>query len=985
MKKFRLLFILFILLMPNSVNAVKNCYYRNGNWVCSGSPIDGTECHYGGRSWLCDTSRGDNNIYHCIDPGESSPPGKPLIVQGEETDPSILTIASEGLDADAICTIREYRGSGSCWDSKSHLSAAARRGDYKLGGSNNLDGLNYTITFTETEWDENLIKQTDNIFSKKFILKITKNNFDTTGVNLDYSVEVNTKRGNSNIQVVQKNVSGSLDGTLTAEVLVYSKKLITLDIDTVNLTASVYASKHYSTVCWATRGGSQSFIGECDGGYATKDFHESTSFPVTKTCQYKIVTDPVTGQEYPEYTMHVVRPGTDRAEEQKVDAVTFMKKGCCSDVQPKFFNTKTKEGREAIEYYKNNCMTKDLVSYENECGTDSCDGEKNYKSYSTSFVWQVPMDTLKKNVLKDIKFTDVNNSNDKLKHYYDESLSNKYCKVVTSEDNEIYFPTTAAATSGRFFVFQELNKKECDLTTLNYNSKTCFRQPYIHGKISLYVMTDYTSWKNDYDAAVSEQTQACGNTSGDDANSLQNTIACQDATTKVNSLNAAKASCEDKINNFEYNLEPTLTFSYEQAMPLNSIRGTCSDKRKNSKTGEEECFVKENISMYATKTSDDPVKYWPNVTTDVTKTNNIKYTFSSNNVYENTYEKTVYYRPKLYSYSLLPSGEVKTKSFQSVSKTIENGLEVGYVYNVKVTSYEGIYNTWFDIDNLGNGGKNSNLHKMVIQEYKAASRKDYNNDESLMFKSQCKFCMEEGSFQRECNTCEDLEPKFVFRNVALDNITPNGRDTDTNWVDDKGNKAKWLISQTSGNNIAVASTTSTDKEMLDNAGKTIKVTTLESDGKKASAVQTANAKDYIYDDSTGEYLEYDITLTTEDMRLIKENNRKFDYATLNLCANNYTGNNSKSGDEDYCFKCNQDGKECESTFLDAYASSTVGRSKWKYYFYNPDNPDESTFIKGTMASGDVLTALKKIQGNENGRYPDPENQQGWLNTYKNWP
>ena len=60
-------------------------------------------------------------------------------------------------------------------------------------------------------------------------------------------------------------------------------------------------------------------------------------------------------------------------------------------------------------------------------------------------------------------------------------------------------------------------------------------------------------------------------------------------------------------------------------------------------------------------------------------------------------------------------------------------------------------------------------------------------------------------------------------------------------------------------------------------------------------------------------------------------------------------------------------------------------TKWKYYFYNTDNPDKSTFIKGTMASGDVLAALKKIQGNEDGRYPDPENQQGWLNTYKNWP
>ncbi len=955
MKKLRLLFILFILLIPNVVKADKCGFaYEPDGWLCY--PYEGT-------------------MFHCIDPGAASASfyekGGFLYV-GVEDDSTLLSYTSNGLTDEVIHNIRNSRRAGG---NVFNLSKTYSNGLSKLrtlsNNSADLD-VNANITWTEdTGWVDPLIndRKSNRKFSKKFNLSIEVTG-DMTDVNINYSVNVS---GGGSFKLAGAT-QGPANSNVSTDIIVYSDTMI--DASTVVLTANVNASKTYKVLKRATIGAAdgspgQMFIGLVDGGTKTRSFSGTTSFPVTKTCQYKIVTDEK-GQEYPEYTMHIVRPGTNEAEEQKVDAITYMSKGCCSDVQPKFFNTKTAEGREAIEYYKNNCMTKDLVSYENECGTDSCTGDGNYKSYSTSFVWQVPMDTLKKNVLNDIKFSDINSDNDKLKHYYDETLSNKYCKVVTSEDNEIYFPTTAVATSGRFFVFQELNKSQCDLSNLNYNSKTCFRQPYIHGTINLYVVNDYATWKSEYDAAMNTKNSVCNSASGNDSNSLQNSVACLEATEKVNTLLAAKSSCENTINNFTYNLEPKLTFYYEQEYY----------------NGNKNTLITEEANMYATKTTDTPVKYWPNVTSEVTKKYNTEYKFESNTVYENTYEKTVYYRPELNSYSLLPSGEVKTRSFQSVSKTLENGLEVGYVYNVKVTSYEGVYNTWFDITNLGNGGENSNLHKMVIQEYKAASRKDYGNDESLMFKSQCKYCMEEGSFERQCSTCEELDAKFVFRNVALDDITPNvsSRDDGTNWVDEKGNAAKWLISQTADNNIAVANSTN-NKEMLSGNSKDVKVTTLESSDNKVNVVQTAN--DYIYDDSTGTYLEYDITLTPEDMRLIKANNRKIDYATLNLCANNNTGSNTKSADEDYCFKCNQDGKECESTFIDAYGDQIVTlntrQKKWKYYFYNTDNPDKSTFIKGTMASGDVLAALKKIQGNEDGRYPDPENQQGWLNTYKNWP
>ena len=46
---------------------------------------------------------------------------------------------------------------------------------------------------------------------------------------------------------------------------------------------------------------------------------------------------------------------------------------------------------------------------------------------------------------------------------------------------------------------------------------------------------------------------------------------------------------------------------------------------------------------------------------------------------------------------------------------------------------------------------------------------------------------------------------------------------------------------------------------------------------------------------------------------------------------------------DFGLKCNDYGKECESTFINEYASYTEGRNKYKYYV-------NGTFKVGTMDS-----------------------------------
>ncbi len=955
MKKFRLLFILFILLMPYKVNAELNYYYKNGAWVPDGgSPEKGTYCNGAGERWICYEVNGV--LYHCMDRGVNSPAyGTMHIYDGYITDEEIIGIANNhgGLTPEAVKLIRDYReenrNNGSFNLAQTHYNNI---NDIKTLSNTSSDfNVDAKITWTEDlNWEDPKVNSRDykRIFSKKFHLNIDISG-DTTDVSIVYNVTVSGGKAFK----LEGNISGKIGTNISEDIIVYSDEMI--DASTVKLFATVTATKSSKAYKYADRGfdkitgTGQYFIGQVEDIQVPKKFEEHILFNVTKTCQYYIDDN-----NEPHYILHIVNPD-GKVEKREVDPDVYMSKGCCADVQPKYFNKKTPEGIKAIDYYKTYCQTQDLVSYENECGTDSCNADKEYKSYSESFVWQVSIDTLKENILKNTKFNDINKDNEQLKHYYNDSLSNKYCKVITSEENTIMFPTTAVATSGRFFVFQELNKNECDLSTLNYNSKNCFRQPYVYGKINLYVLTDYKAWSNDLDAAETKMKKACSNSNNKTADGMTNGVECDNATKEYNEIKNAKTTCETNVNNFNYDLEPTITFYYEQNMANNTSITT------------------EEVKMYATKNTDEPVKYWPNVSTDTLKIKNGSYVFKDG-TYEVTYEKTVYYRPEKYTYSLLPSGKVKTDSFKSTATKLENNILVGYIYNVNLTTYEGIYNTWFDISNLGNGKEDSLLNKYTIEEYKAASKKDYGNDDTIMFKSQCKYCVEEGAFQRECSTCDELEPKFVFRNVSLGNITPNDREDDsTNWVDDKGNTAKSDIEKASGKGIAVADIKDSDKELLNN-NKNAAIKTLESN-EKTNIVFTADEgnTNYIYANDK-DYLEYDITLTSKDMALIKKNNKKisYDYAKISIC--------SESGaDRDYCYTCNQDGKECESTFIDAYGDQTVTKDtrkrKWKYYFYNPDTKT-STFIKGKM---------RDISEFENGRYPDPENQQGWLNTYKNWP
>lgn len=347
--------------------------------------------------------------------------------------------------------------------------------------------------------------------------------------------------------------------------------------------------------------------------------------------------------------------------------------------------------------------------------------------------------------------------------------------------------------------------------------------------------------------------------------------------------------------------------------------------------------------------------------------------------------KIYYFRPPNNTFALMNSGEYKTLNYESnAAHTNINGLEIGYVYNIELTTYKGSYNTSFAVSNYG---YKTTSGKILIQELlkKFNMEKDFNLNEPLT--STCTYCNEEQAFKRNCDVCDpndpttyDFEPQFYYRSISLSDVTPNEREGETNWTDAKGTAAKTQIELGSG--LANIATVKNNNEYVALANGN----DYSKDGKISTYLADSSnvGKHDIYDDGTREYLEYEVTLTTKDMQMIKRNSSRsyFNYAKMNMCAGD--PKNVKDVDEQYCFKCNSDMKECESSFVTSFFSDTTGRSKWKYY------------VNGQYCVGNIKTCIKGLDytmvdskgqavTDLDGIYPDPLFPKQFLERYKNWP
>ena len=350
-----------------------------------------------------------------------------------------------------------------------------------------------------------------------------------------------------------------------------------------------------------------------------------------------------------------------------------------------------------------------------------------------------------------------------------------------------------------------------------------------------------------------------------------------------------------------------------------------------------------------------------------------------------TISKIYYFRPPNNTFALMNSGEYKTLNYESNAAHSDlNGLEVGYVYNIELTTYKGTYDTSFAVGNYGYKTQNGkNLVQDLLKKFNMDGDFDLNNN----LTSTCSYCNMEMAFKRNCDVCDpndpttyDFEPQFYYRSISLSDVTPNEREGETNWTDAKGTAAKTQIELGSG--LANSETIKNNNEYVALANGN----DYSKDGKISTYLADSSnvGKHDIYDDGTREYLEYEVTLTTKDMQMIKRNSSRsyFNYAKMNMCAGD--PKNVKDADEQYCFKCNSDMKECESSFVTSFFSDTTGRSKWKYY------------VNGQYCVGNIKTCIKGLDytmvdskgqavTDLDGIYPDPLFPKQFLERYKNWP
>ena len=700
---------------------------------------------------------------------------------------------------------------------------------------------------------------------------------------------------------------------------------------------------------------------------------------------------------------------------EEVSISDYINEGCCADIDTSDLSDADRDA------FEEKCGGEDIVDLKQECGAGSCEGNngtlpaKNVDSY----VKQMSM----KNILKKVNSWESSVLDEKIEtstyreqtktnlalwrddEFASELENNPYCKIYTSEENHMYYPTTTTATSGRYFVFGKDANGE-------------YLQPYVEGKIQSTFHTAFDVWQKDYLAAVRKEkidftnwqialakksaydnissthsgceNYCCGSGCGKDGKScctsckptyygtttnatyanadgdeLVYTIKKQETcegyeytmngssvdpstfagdVTSTNQTYIAAKSAREELErqktecqkaakkyqtDWEYILEPDLTFHYNQ-------------KYYDSVSGQTK-YLTTDIDMVI---SDKAEKYFPNVSTRLTtpKTSgkeelinfdkksgdregaiyggyqydydykflNVDKTKNSDPNYKYSYTKDyegikLYYRPDKAYYSLVPSGLYIT----SVDKTTaQDALDIGYVFNVQITNYQGEYETWFTIKNNGHleivptgADKNKSNVQYRINEYleqHASEFTDQANDIDALkaFSSKCIYCNREVIYQRNCITCEDDEnfkPNYIYRSVNPSDIDPNNRadtgDLGNNWSNPKGKAAE---------------------ERISSLGKA----------------------DAIYDDYTKENLEYEFNLSTKVMQEIKKSNKSTNYY-------------------DFGLKCNEYGKECVSSFVDDYASYTEGRNKYKYY------------VNGQFQSGTMKNIL-------NGKYPDLE-------------
>lgn len=643
------------------------------------------------------------------------------------------------------------------------------------------------------------------------------------------------------------------------------------------------------------------------------------------SCEYEVVDG------VPKYTF----------DGREVTETEYLNRGCCNVDVDKL------EQEESLEIYLNRCSADDVVSLKEQCINDEETEFNKEDNFTESYVFQ---QSLSNHIMPNIRdaermyvedsysyqdYQDIlDNFNNNVEYEYSTtglSPSNNYCKMYTSEKVKILLPGTVEAASGRYFIFKkghqpyiegevygnfhtDVDRWLKDLTEIYEREKSAYAswQSAIANKEQKY--NEYLAEKakseaakaakEEYDNKVLERAKAASESADRAVPRAKNNY---DAVKKQReALLKYKTECEEKTNltqDWEYNLDPTVKFYYKQK--VNQI------DKNHMLTGKAEVIIEEvemepsfeSDGKYWTEVSTEPELIESSVTGSVSKVSKsfegygglsggFSVTYDQTPDYQIGYQQTLYYKPSIKYYSLIPSGMYITSQEK---RTDTNVLDVGYVFNTEVTNYEGYYETWFEIENVGHiqGTETPNVQKS-INKYLEEHKDEFLNHEEKkindVFANMCFYYNKEILYNRGCHLdCDtpgsdiELRSRVYYRTISIFNVNPNNREN-TNWTTEKGLAAQQAIEA---------------------------------------------AGDNIYDDYTKENLEYSFVLTTKDMADIKKYNKDNSYDDFTLtCVN---------------------GKECKSALIETYADSEIlsetRSTKWKY------------FKNGVFESGSIESVL----------------------------
>lgn len=675
---------------------------------------------------------------------------------------------------------------------------------------------------------------------------------------------------------------------------------------------------------------------------------------------------------------------------REVSISEYVNAGCCIDVDV------TRLSDSELSVYEAKCGGTDTVHLEQKCGAGTCNDNAGTLPgiLTDSYVKQMSMNSIMSQVRSWEDSLSINSEiygrqtkeNMSLwrDHSFNSSLENNpYCKIYTSEENHMYYPTTTTAQSGRFFVFAK-------------DASGNYLQPYVEGTIYSTFHTAYDMWKTDYQNAIvdekakyelwqeAEQIKNAHETDNVTDTPMKHQIGCgteeepnkqcwchytkhvatpskkyYKGTYDEKELDAYEdvwytGHTDEESNTSPDTYDTTAQSTYEVAkqkrIDIQNQKTECQNtavryqsdwkyilepnltfnynqKYYNSSTGNID-FLPTKVVMSISKSGDTPSRYFPNYSTEINDPTS--YSGTVNNVNYNGREGSTYLGP------IYGGGDSRLSTpFNDVDTTTDytrnyEGIKIYFRPEKEYYSLvpSGLVKTSEEIFSTTPNVHLGYVFNVIITNYQGEYETWFTISKNGHLES-----TPSGSSKNDSNIQKSIN-SYLQDNSSLFTDSSNRIDAtefsskciycNREMIFERPCEAcddfkPEYIYRT----VNPSDIDPNDRKNNGKLGNNWSNKKGEAAEKRISDLARA---DSIYNDSTKENLEYEFNLSTQKMQEIKNANKSTNYYDFNLT-------------------CNRSGKECVSDFVTTYASYTEGRSKYKYY-----NASSDKFEVGTMAT-----------------------------------